>query len=101
MKINPYQSLSSSLYIQNKENASQDSKAENAQQKELSQRIANDSIDISKEAKIMQMSQTLDEDRTAKLEKLKEQIDQGTYDKDLLKTAQKMFDYWNPRGTDQ
>lgn len=54
-----------------------------------------DQIEISQAAKEMQLSSRIDKERQQRVNELKEQIDNGTYQINAHAVARKFYDYWN------
>ncbi|EGL83792.1 flagellar biosynthesis anti-sigma factor protein FlgM [Caldalkalibacillus thermarum TA2.A1] len=58
-----------------------------------------DQVQISAEAKAMLDTQTaLNRKRQAKLERIKSELESGTYQVDSRKVAERLFDFWFRRG---
>ncbi|MEI3608416.1 flagellar biosynthesis anti-sigma factor FlgM [Pseudogracilibacillus sp. SO10305] len=53
-----------------------------------------DQLNISQEAKMMQMKQTGQSERAQYVQELKEKIQSGTYEINYEHVAEKMIDYW-------
>lgn len=73
-------------------------RSQSAQQQKLpqgEQEGKKDSVEISNAAKQLQQSEVIDPARKEKVEQLKAQIENGTYEVRPEQTAKKMQDYWN------
>lgn len=73
-------------------------RSQNVQQQKLpqgGQTGKKDSVEISNAAKELQQSEAIDPARREKVEQLKAQIENGTYEVRPEQTAKKMQDYWN------
>ncbi|MDQ0339898.1 negative regulator of flagellin synthesis FlgM [Caldalkalibacillus uzonensis] len=60
-------------------------------------KMGQDQVHISKEAKVMlekQNQTNVHTDRQAKLERIKEQLEKGTYQVNSKKVAERVFDFW-------
>ncbi|MEJ8778801.1 flagellar biosynthesis anti-sigma factor FlgM [Pseudogracilibacillus sp. ICA-222130] len=53
-----------------------------------------DQLNISPEAKMMQMKQTEQSERAQYVQELKEKVQSGTYEINYEQVAEKMIDYW-------
>ncbi|MFB9973264.1 flagellar biosynthesis anti-sigma factor FlgM [Allobacillus sp. SKP2-8] len=67
------------------------------QQQTQSKNQATDQVEISKEAKQLQQSNPIVEARQKKVESLKREVQNGTYQLDPKQTAEKMVEFWNGR----
>lgn len=85
MKINPYTSVQlSSTY-----------KTNSANQEELkAKKQGKDKLEISSEALDMHTSNEAEKARTARVEELKRQVENGEYKVDAAKTAERFYDFW-------
>ncbi|TCP26027.1 FlgM family anti-sigma-28 factor [Scopulibacillus darangshiensis] len=88
MKINGYQSIHKYQSYQHQ----QQNKTENAAGQPKSQ---NDKVEISAEAKHLQTTLRLEQERKEKIEKLKQQVESGGYKMNHEETAKKMLAFWN------
>ncbi|MFA9558919.1 flagellar biosynthesis anti-sigma factor FlgM [Evansella sp. AB-rgal1] len=84
MKINPIYSLNA--YRKQQEVSSK--KSTELQKK-------HDQLEISSAAQNMQKVNQYAIDRQEKIEKIKDQIEQGTYKANAHETARKFYEYWN------
>lgn len=57
-------------------------------------KVKRDRLEISKIAKELQQSNKIDEERLEKINRLKEEIDAGTYKVDAKAVARKFYEYW-------
>ncbi|MCO7124991.1 flagellar biosynthesis anti-sigma factor FlgM [Sporolactobacillus shoreicorticis] len=86
MKINRYQPVQS--YTNNYQTAKSGDQQSTASK-------TDDKVEISNAAKRLQGTQKLDEIRQDKIEKIKSQIENGTYHVPAKSIAEKMYGFWN------
>ncbi|RPF54354.1 flagellar biosynthesis anti-sigma factor FlgM [Aquisalibacillus elongatus] len=84
MKVNPTNGSNLNVYKQ------QLQKQDDTKQTQKTQ----DKIEISNQAKKLQEGNSLVEARQEKVQNLKQQVQDGNYDIDPKKTAEKMIDFW-------
>ncbi|GEL78713.1 flagellar biosynthesis anti-sigma factor FlgM [Tenuibacillus multivorans] len=87
MKINPLNNTNLNPYL--KQMQKQDN-VKNTQQPQ-------DKLEISNQAKKLQDGNEIVEARQEKVKELKQQVENGDYQIDPKKTAEKMIEFWNNR----
>lgn len=90
MKINRYQPIQSYQSYQTARNTQKAAQSADSANK-------SDKIEISDEAKRMQSTQAFAEARSQKVESIKKQVQDGTYQVSAEDVAKKLYDYWNKR----
>ena len=58
---------------------------------------AADKVEISKVAKELQTTSSVEANRLAKIEKIKTQVENGTYQVDIKQTAKSILDFYNKK----
>lgn len=87
MKINPLNNPKINAYKQHIQK----------QQETQSKHQATDQVQISKEAQHLQQSNPIVEARQEKVEQIKQQVQNGTYELDAKQTAEKIIEFWGRR----
>ncbi|MGM8215197.1 flagellar biosynthesis anti-sigma factor FlgM [Bacillaceae bacterium W0354] len=87
MKINPTNGTNLNPYVKN---LNKQASVKNSHQK-------SDQLEISSKAKELQKGNPIAEARAQKVSELKEQVQNGEYEIDAKKTAEKMIDFWTNR----
>lgn len=85
MKINPYQSIQQNLF--RKQLEKHDKTAES--------KAKSDKLEISSEALEMQKGTPIEKERQAKVEELKQKIEDGEYKVNPQAVANKFYQFWN------